>query len=193
MGWLGWLARASAVITSICRGGHESFVVATDRLAAAGVRFAVKVPVDVTDLPAGQRAIGWARSLGAASVQVLFHAAESAQPDLALRDAMASRSPQAFATDVASFHVNGESQFCLADSCTIALDGRVLPCIGWRHELADLREVDMDVVLREERANEFQQLSRDQVFECGGCEFRFGCRACLVRTLEHTGKIDSRH
>lgn len=180
-------------IEARCPGSHEAFVGAVDRLAAAGIPFAVKVPVDVTDLPTGKRAVGWARRIGAESVLILYHAAGSAQPDAVLRDALALRSPQAFVADVESFHVNGESQFCLADSHTIAFDGRVLPCIGWRHELADLREVDMDVFLREERASEIQQMSRDRVSACGGCEFRFGCRACLVRTLDRAGKIDSRH
>lgn len=174
-------------------GSFDAFVNATKVLANAGVPFSVKVPVSLADPDEGQRTAEWARGLGAIRVMPILHSCDCGNPTDALTTAAGARSPRAFAIDVDGFYSNGDSQYCLDNAYFIAADGRMTPCIGWRERLADLKETEMETVLRQEVLGALSRTSRRHLPACRGCEFRLGCRACLVRTIQRRGSAEARH
>ena len=174
-------------------GSFDALLQTTQRLKAAGVPFSAKVPVSVGDVPAGRRVAAWARELGAANVFSLIHSTDCAAPEEELQAAVGLHTPQSFSTNVDGFLTNSEAHFCFDNAVFITRGGQVTPCIGWRDPLADLNEADMESVLHDDLLKPLGRTARRHTSACGGCEFRFGCRSCLVRTLQRRGATDARH
>ncbi len=174
-------------------GSFDALVNAAAALKAARVAFSLKVPFRVADREGLDRVAAWGRELGAAVVMVFPYASGSGESVEELGAFTGASSPQSFKVGVDAFQANGETHYCFDNAYFIAADGRMMPCIGWRKELVDLNETGMEDVLREEMLQEVDDLARRHTPACGGCEFRLGCRACLVRTVERKGHAGARH
>lgn len=75
-----------------------------------------------------------------------------------------------------------------AITCFIAADGNLSACIGHRKPIANLRETSMTTVLHNDLINLSRaETARPAMPTCRGCEFRYGCWACLVRTEQIQG------
>jgi len=156
-------------------------------LRAAGVRFGAIVPAAIEGLEAAEATAAWAQAEGARQIEYLFHVPAGAGGLPAMRKALAPQTPTDMAVDLQAFLRNGQSQYCFDRAYFIAADGRVTPCIGRREPLAHLAESDMATILREARLASLDHTGRPDVPACAGCEFRYGCTACLVRSEEHAG------
>ncbi len=162
-------------------------------LTPAGISFSAKIPVHLARLEDSNATMAWARELGATSTSLFYYltAPESSPDDLKL--AFRPGSPQEMAVGLPEFLINGQSQFCFDNSYFITADGRLTPCLAQRAPLANLAETDMATILREERLEALRHTARHDIPACKACEFRMGCRACLVRTEQMTGSAQSRH
>jgi radical SAM protein with 4Fe4S-binding SPASM domain len=162
-------------------------------LQSAGIPFSAKVPAHLECLEEAEATAAWATELGATQISFVSYLTSVNAAPLDLRKWLGPGSPQNMAVTLQQFLTNGQSQFCLDRSYFIAGDGRVTPCIAQRRPLADLVQADMATILRENRLSPLDKTARHQMPECRACEFRMGCRACLVRTEQLTGAATGRH
>jgi MoaA/NifB/PqqE/SkfB family radical SAM enzyme len=168
---------------------------AIELLRQSGVPFSAKVPLSVSATERADQLGEWAFALGAGSVEYIFYAppVDGYTVD-ALCATSKPSSPQAMAVGATEFIQNAQCHSCFANACFIASDGLVSPCMGMREPLADLQEIPMTQVLREDRLGPPQEsTARWRMAECALCEFRFGCWSCLVRTTEFRGSSQARH
>ncbi|HYB57524.1 MAG TPA: radical SAM protein [Alphaproteobacteria bacterium] len=177
------------------RGSWRDLHHVLELLREGGISFSAKIPASIVKAEQAQEFAAWALDLGAAGVEHVIYAPQSEGATLAdLRRVAAPSNPQDMAVGIDEFYKNAQCQSCLWHACFIASDGRVTPCIGIRAPLADLHEVRMTEVLRENRLANFQETTaRRQVPACARCEFRFGCWSCLARTADCNGKATGRH
>jgi radical SAM protein with 4Fe4S-binding SPASM domain len=161
-------------------------------MAGAGVPFSAKTPVSAPTVDEALRARDWALAGGASKVEFFWYGPPEWTP-LECQRTMGPKAPADMAAGIESFVRNGQSQACFDHAFSILRDGRVVPCIGTRRALADLRQVDMATVLRQRSLEPSRRTARQEVAACRPCEFRLGCRGCLVRTREVTGSMESRH
>lgn len=165
-------------------------------LRQSGISFLAKIPLSIASPERANKLAEWALGLGAAGVEWVVYAPPPGEGfDVAdLRAAVSPSSPQDMAVGLQQFLENAQCQSCFANTCFIAVDGLVTPCIGLREPLARLGEVRMTQVLHEDLLGSPQEsTARWQVPQCARCEFRFGCWSCLVRTIEFREVACARH
>jgi MoaA/NifB/PqqE/SkfB family radical SAM enzyme len=176
-------------------GAGAAFRNAVPMLRRAGVSFSAKVPVSIRDGERGAALTEWALASGAERVEQIDYglACDGCSP-AELRARTGPVSPQGMGVDIQDFFANVECQNCFANACCVAADGRLQPCIGARDALADLTREPITRVLREDRMSTARAgTARVDISACGGCEFRYGCQACLVRSRMQASGERGRH
>ncbi|OGO37394.1 MAG: hypothetical protein A2W35_06820 [Chloroflexi bacterium RBG_16_57_11] len=174
-------------------GSWVKLLQAISALTSAGISFSTKIPAHLADLESANATAMWANDLGATNNSLLYYLAATGGSSEELVRAFRLGSPQAMAVGLEDFVINGQSQFCFDNSYFITGDGRLMPCIARRTPLASLAETDMATILREDQLEPVRHTARHETPACRACEFRLGCRACLVRTEQLTGSVGSRH
>lgn len=177
------------------RGAGAAFRDAVSMLRRAGVPFSTKVPVSMRD---GQRSAAlteWALACGAERVEQIDYGLERDGCSAAeLRARIDPPSPQRMGVGTEEFFANVECHNCFANACCVSADGHLQLCIAARQSLADLTREPITQVLREERLSIASAgTARADIPACGGCEFRYGCQACLVRSVMMASGEYGRH
>lgn len=157
-------------------------------LDEAGIATKAKIPMPLEGSAEAVAAGKWAAELGCYSFEVTTYGDPLRHTVHDLRQAVGKRSPQQMAVTMAEFYRNVQSQHCFDNACFIAADGTVAPCIASSLRIADLQVTAMEELLHRNLIGKCQATSaRRQVPACAGCEFRYGCTSCLVRTEETLG------
>lgn len=162
-------------------------------LRVEGIKFGAKIPASINYEGEAIATADWVLSQGATDAKFLLYG----EPDDCslddLRKVCAPSNPSELSVGLRQFMVNSQRHACFHNSLFIGFDGSVKPCPGWKETFATLAQEDMSTILWNGFLSHFSNTSRNDVAQCSGCEFRFGCSACLVRTIEQRGSMDSRH
>lgn len=177
------------------KGAALEFQRAVEMLRAAQVPFAVKVPARIGGTDTSGVLVNWAVSAGAQRVERLPYATPADEgATIAIRLATAAATPQDMAVDAHEFYTNMECHSCFANAVSLSVDGKLKLCLGASSAVADLRREPITKVLREARLDAARTgTGRSDAPGCRICEFRYGCRACFVRSAEVADSTDGRH
>lgn len=166
------------------RGAGAAVRQAASMLYRAGVAFSAKIPVSTRDGERRAALTEWALTSGAERVeQIDYGLARDGCSVVELQAKTGPESPQRMGVGIEEFFANVECQSCFSNACCVAADGGLQLCIAARQSIADLTREPITQVLREDRLSRARAgTARADVPACGGCEFRYGCQACLVRS-----------
>ena len=85
---------------------------------------------------------------------------------------------------------------CWAGKLLVMADGRVTPCPSVREEdfvVGSVREQPIAEILQSEKLARLWSFTLDEVEECKGCEFRYGCHHCPAMALAWRGDIKAKN
>lgn len=164
-------------------------------LQSNNVSFTLKVPVSIEQPETPQTLAEWAIELGAMDIDYIIYAPpQNGYIATDLRHVTGSSAPSDMAVSMQHFFKNAECHSCFNNTCFIAADGNLSACIGHRKPIANLQEMTMSKVLHQDLLNlSRRDTARHAMPACKGCEFRYGCWACLVRTEEIQGSKEQKH
>ena len=177
------------------KGSWKKFHKCIQMLQSNNVSFTLKVPVSIEQPETPQTLAEWAIELGATDIDYIIYAPPNNGYTAAdLRHVTASSAPSDMAVSMQQFFKNAECHSCFNNTCFISADGNLSACIGHRKPIANLRKTAMSKVLHQDLLNLSRTAtSRHAMPDCKGCEFRYGCWACLVRTEQLQGSKEQKH
>ncbi|MEW6117923.1 MAG: radical SAM protein [Nitrospirota bacterium] len=173
--------------------GYNSLLNAVSRFASRGVAFTAKIPARIGREEAAIATADFAVSHGAVGIKFLVYGLPGKHTPEHIRNVVAPQGPADMAVDLRQFMINSQRHHCFYNALFIGADGAVKPCPGWKIAVASLAEESLATILGQGFFDRFAATARNDITSCSACEFRLGCRACLVRTIEWKGSLDAHH
>lgn len=95
-----------------------------------------------------------------------------------------------FSTSLEEFFQNSTSNVCLGRRMVLKEGGEVLPCVFARDTvLGNFKKNSLEEILNGKEAETIKSLTKDRVYVCQDCEFRYACHDCRPLSLAVYGNI----